>query len=125
QGVQDASLVQRAVSSGEKVLIFPEGTFTAAAGLRPFRLGAFKTAVETGTPIVPMALQGTRQVMRGDRFLPVPGRVTLWIGEPIAPEGEGWRAIVTLRDKVAVAIAAHCGEPRLDMVAGGPERPEA
>ena len=125
QGVQDATLVQRAVSAGEKVLLFPEGTFTAAAGLRPFRLGAFKAAVETGTPIVPLALQGTRQVMRGDRFVPVPGRVTLWIGEPIAPEGEGWRAIVTLRDKVAEAIAAHCGEPRLDLVAGGPERPEA
>ena len=35
---------------GESVLVFPEATFTAAAGLRPFRLGAFKTAVETGYP---------------------------------------------------------------------------
>ena len=33
------TLVQRAVAAGEKVLLFPEGTFTAAAGLRPFRLG--------------------------------------------------------------------------------------
>jgi 1-acyl-sn-glycerol-3-phosphate acyltransferase len=123
QGVQDASLVQRAVQSGEKVLLFPEGTFTAAAGLRPFRLGAFKAAVETGTPIVPMAVQGTRQVMRGDHLVPRPGRVSLWIGAPIAPEGDGWRAIVCLRDRVAEAIAAHCGEPRLDLVAGGPERP--
>ena len=68
QGVQDATLVQQAVSSGEKVLLFPEGTFTAAAGLRPFRLGAFKAAVETGTPIVPLALRGTRQVLRDGRF---------------------------------------------------------
>jgi 1-acyl-sn-glycerol-3-phosphate acyltransferase len=125
QGVLDATLVQRAVSSGEKVLLFPEGTFTAAVGLRPFRLGAFKAAVETRTPVVPIAVLGTRQVMRGDRFIPVPGRVSVWIGEPIPPEGEGWRAIVALRDKVAEAIAAHCGEPRLDMVAGGPERPDA
>ena len=125
QGVLDATLVQRAVSSGEKVLLFPEGTFTAAVGLRPFRLGAFKAAVETRTPIVPIAVRGTRQVMRGDRFIPVPGRVSVWIGEPIPPEGEGWRAIVALRDKVAEAIAAHCGEPRLDMVAGGPERPDS
>jgi 1-acyl-sn-glycerol-3-phosphate acyltransferase len=123
QGVQDAALVQRAVASGEKVLMFPEGTFTAAAGLRPFRLGAFKAAVETGTRVVPLAIRGTRQVMRGDRFIPVPGRVTITIGPPIAPRGDDWRAIVTLRDEVAAAIAARCGEPRLDMVAAGPERP--
>jgi 1-acyl-sn-glycerol-3-phosphate acyltransferase len=123
QGVQDATLVQRAVEAGEKVLLFPEGTFRAAAGLRPFRLGAFKAAVETRTPIVPMAVQGTRQVLRGDDLLPRPGRVSLWIGAPIAPEGEGWHAVVALRDRVAEAIAAHCGEPRLDTVAAGPERP--
>jgi 1-acyl-sn-glycerol-3-phosphate acyltransferase len=125
QGAKDATLVQEAVTAGEKVLLFPEGTFTAAAGLRPFRLGAFKAAVETRTPVVPMALQGTRQVLRGSWFVPRPGRVTLWIGAPIAPEGEGWHAIVTLRDRVAEAIAARCGEPRLDLVAAGPERPGA
>jgi fatty-acyl-CoA synthase len=124
QGVQDAALVQQAVAAGEKVLLFPEGTFTAAAGLRPFRLGAFKAAVETNTPIVPMALQGTRQVLRGENAVPRPGQVSLWIGAPIAPEGEGWRAIVSLRDRVAEAIAEHCGEPRLELVAGGPERPQ-
>ena len=123
KGVEDATLVQRSVEAGDKVLLFPEGTFTAAPGLRPFRLGAFKAAVETRTPIVPMAIQGTRQVLRGDDILPRPGRVTLWIGPPIAPEGEDWRAIVSLRDRVAEAIAAHCGESRLDMVAAGPERP--
>ena len=106
------------------MLLFPEGTFTAASGLRPFRLGAFKAAVETSTPIVPMAIQGTRQVLRGDNAIPRPGRVSLWIGAPIAPDGEGWRAIVSLRDRVAEAIAEHSGEPRLDLVAGGPERPE-
>ena len=123
KGVEDATLVQRRVAAGEKVLLFPEGTFTATAGLRPFRLGAFKAAVETQTPVVPLALRGTRQVLRGDDVLPRPGRVTLWIGPPMAPSGDDWRAIVELRDRVAEAIAAHCGEPRLDLVAAGPDRP--
>ena len=30
--------------------------------------------------------------------------------------------MVDLRDRVAAAIAQHCGEPRLDIVAGGPPR---
>jgi len=122
QSVADAEKVARAVEAAESVLIFPEGTFTWANGLRPFRLGVFKTAVETGRPIVPMALSGTRQVLRGSSWFPRPGRIHLWIGRPIPPEGDGWRAVVHLRDGVAGAIAAHCGEPRLDLVAAGPVR---
>jgi 1-acyl-sn-glycerol-3-phosphate acyltransferase len=123
QSVADAERFPRAIREGRSVLVFPEGTFTAAVGLRPFRLGAFKTAVETKTPIVPMTLRGTRQVMRGTWLIPRPGRIELWIGSPTAPEGDDWRAVVSLRDRVAEAIAARCGEPRLDLVAGGPERP--
>src|SRR6185295_9351505 len=123
QSVADAEATARALAAGEAILFFPEGTFTAATGLRPFRLGAFKTAAEAGVPVVPMALRGTRQVLRGDSPWPHPGRVHLWIGPPIQPEGTDWSAIVGLRDRVAEAIAAHCGEPRLDLVAAGPERP--
>ncbi len=120
QGLAVAARVAAALEGGRSVLVFPEGTFTGAAGLRPFRLGAFKTAVETGTPIVPMALTGTRRVLRDGSWLPRPGRVHLWVGAPIAADGSGWKAIVALRDRVAEEIAAHCGEPRLDLVAGGP-----
>jgi len=123
QGVADADLVARALRDGEDVLFFPEGTFVAATGLRPFRLGAFMAAARSGAPVVPLALRGTRHVLRGDRGLPRPGRIALWIGEPIEPEGSDMPALVRLRTRVADAIAAHCGEPRLDLVAAGPERP--
>jgi 1-acyl-sn-glycerol-3-phosphate acyltransferase len=119
-GVSTAADVARAIEDGESVLVFPEATFTAAAGLRPFRMGAFKTAVETGTPVVPLALRGARQVLRDGRRVPRPGPIHIWVGRPISPEGSGWRAVVELRDRAAEAIAAHCGEPRLDLVAAGP-----
>jgi len=122
QSVADADLVARALGDGEDVLFFPEGTFVTATGLRPFRLGAFMAAARSGAPVVPLALRGTRHVLRGDWGLPRPGRVSLWVGEPIAPEGEDMAALVRLRARVADAIAAHCGEPRLDLVAAGPER---
>jgi 1-acyl-sn-glycerol-3-phosphate acyltransferase len=123
RGVADAELVARALRDGEDVLFFPEGTFVAASGLRPFRLGAFQAAATAGAPVVPLALRGTRHVMRGDWGLPRPGRIALWVGEPIAPEGTDMAALVRFRDRVADAIAAHCGEPRLDLVAAGPVRP--
>jgi fatty-acyl-CoA synthase len=119
-GVAAAGNVAQAIESGESVLAFPEATFTAAAGLRPFRLGVFKTAVDTGTPVVPIALRGARQVLRDGFLVPRPGPIQIWIGAPVSPEGTGWRDVVDLRDRVATAIAAHCGEPRLDLVAAGP-----
>jgi 1-acyl-sn-glycerol-3-phosphate acyltransferase len=125
QSVADAEAVDRAIRAGERVLFFPEGTFVAATGLRPFRLGAFRAAATAGVPVVPLALRGTRQVMRGDWSLPRPSRISLRIGEPMAPTGTEMRDLVGLRERVADAIAGACGEPRLDLVAGGPLRPSS
>jgi len=123
QGVADTRRVAAAIGAGDSVLVFPEGTFTAADGLRPFRLGMFKVALETGTPIVPVALTGTRRALRDGQTLPRASHIHLWVGAPIRAEGQGFKAIVALRDRVAEAIASHCGEPRLDLVAAGPDRP--
>src|SRR5205814_10709644 len=123
RSVADAGKVAQALEEGRTVLLFPEGTFTAAAGLRPFRLGTFKAAVETGVPVVPLALSGTRAVLRAGQAVPRPGPIHLWIGASIPADGEGWRAVVALRDRVAADIAAHLPAPRLDLLAGGPAHP--
>jgi hypothetical protein len=60
--------------------------------------------------------------MRGES-LPRPAAISLVVGEPVPPSGSDLADLVRLRDRVADAIAADCGEPRLDLVAGGPERP--
>jgi len=122
RGVADADQVAKALAAGSSVLFFPEGTFVAATGLRPFRLGAFMAAAQAGAPVLPLALRGTRRALRGESRLPRPGRISLWIGDPVAPEGREMPALVALRARVADAIAAECDEPRLDLVAAGPER---
>jgi 1-acyl-sn-glycerol-3-phosphate acyltransferase len=120
--VADAGKIGRALAEGTSVLIFPEGTFTASPGLRPFRLGAFQNAVDSGRPVVPMALRGARRVLRDKTLVPRPGPIDLWVGEPVHAQGTGWAAVVDLRDRVAAVIAQHCGEPRLDVVAGPPRK---
>jgi hypothetical protein len=72
--------------------------------------------------VVPLALRGTRHVMRGDGGVPRPGPISLTVGEPVAPAGSDMAALVALRAEVMDRVAAHCGEPRLDLVAGGPAR---
>jgi 1-acyl-sn-glycerol-3-phosphate acyltransferase len=116
RSVTDSAKAVEALARGDAVLYFPEGTFTSVSGLRPFKLGLFKAAVETRTPIIPMALRGSRRVLRDGSWIPHPRHVSLWIGPPIHPGGTEWSDVLDLRDRVAEAIAAHCGEPRLDLV---------
>lgn len=113
ESVAGAAAVEQRLREGEAILFFAEGGFSAARGLRPFRLGAFQAAVAAGAPVVPIALRGTREVMRAGEHLPHPGRIHVWIGEPLVPNGDDWRAVVDLRDRTVEAIAQHCGEPRL------------
>jgi 1-acyl-sn-glycerol-3-phosphate acyltransferase len=45
---------------GVSILMFPEGTRSDDGSLLPFKPGAFKLALETGRPVLPIALDGTR-----------------------------------------------------------------
>jgi 1-acyl-sn-glycerol-3-phosphate acyltransferase len=99
-----------AVRRGAVVCVFPEGTFVRRPGLLPFRLGAFKAAVEAGCPIVSVAIRGTRHVLPADTWLPRPGRVHVTIGAPLQPAGDGWRELVRLRDLARAEIARMSNE---------------
>ena len=113
RSVADAEAASAALGAGTSLLFFAEGTFAAEPGLMPFRLGAFKAAVENGRPVVPIALSGTRRLLGANAWLPRPGRVTVTVTPPLRPAGKGWPEMVRLRDAARAAIAAHCGEPVL------------
>jgi 1-acyl-sn-glycerol-3-phosphate acyltransferase len=107
--------IEQALRDGESVFVFPEGTFTAQAGLRDFHLGAFKTAVAAGRPIVPIALAGTRSALRDGTVLPRRANITITICPVILPQSgaENWQEIVRLRDAAREEIARYAGEPLL------------
>ncbi len=113
--LRQAREVEQALRDGESVFIFPEGTFTAQAGMRAFHLGAFKTAVAAGRPIVPVALAGTRHALRDGTVLPRRGRITITICPAIIPQpgASNWQEIVRARDTAREAIARYAGEPLL------------
>ncbi len=108
------------LQQGQRIVIFPEGTFSREVGLRPFKLGAFRLACETGVPVVPVVLRGTRAAFRDGTVLPRHARIEVELRPPIVPEGSALADFVRLRDRAAEAIAACVGEPRLHavMVAG-------
>jgi len=110
--------IEHYLRQGDSVFVFPEGTFVPEEGVRPFQLGAFRGAVATGAPVVPVSLAGTRRFLRDRTFLPRPTRVTITLSPPIYPSaampsgGPGHLPeMVRLRDLSREAIARHSGEP--------------
>lgn len=93
-----------ALANGQSLLIFPEGTTADDGQMLPFRNGAFRAAVRTGTVVVPIALSGTREMMPAGRMLLAPVPITVEVLAPIAPAGDGRDAVVTLRERTASAI---------------------
>ena len=71
-------------------------------------------AAETGTPVVPVALNGSRGLLRDAAWLPERGAVRITIGEAIPPAGPGWDQALALRDAARNALAARLAEPALD-----------
>lgn len=81
-----------ALRAGEAVGIFPEGRTTRDPNLWPERskTGAVRLALETGAPIVPIAMVGTHRVLPRKRSLPalvknliIRPNVLVEVGDPI------------------------------------------
>jgi 1-acyl-sn-glycerol-3-phosphate acyltransferase len=114
--IRQSEEVNAAIKRGEAVAIYPEGTFTATVGIRPFQLGTFKAAVDARRPICPVAVRGARQILRDNTYLPRPGQITVTFGPLVIPDpvaGDDWHEIVRLRDATREIIARNSGEPLL------------
>ena len=110
-GVAETESAARRVGARRRFLFFPEGTFTRVPGLLPFHLGAFAVATQAAVPVVPIAIRGTRSVLRDGQWLPRRGKIAVEIGEALMPEKADFTAAVKLRDHARAFILDHCGEP--------------
>jgi 1-acyl-sn-glycerol-3-phosphate acyltransferase len=71
------------IKGGVSVLIFPEGTRSRDGKIQPFKKGGFVMAIDSGVPIVPVVITGTRAIMPKGRFRVYPGHVSMVIHKPI------------------------------------------
>ncbi|MDP1997122.1 MAG: 1-acyl-sn-glycerol-3-phosphate acyltransferase, partial [Gallionella sp.] len=113
QGVADVQQVATSLQAGRCPIFFPEGTFDRMPGLLPFRMGAFVVAAKADVPVVPVAIRGTRSILRADHWFPRRGSITVTIGAPIMPDGKDWAAAIRLRNAARAEILRLCGEPDL------------
>ncbi len=114
-GVEDAGVLEAHARAGEAMVIFPEGTFRRAPGLLPFKLGAFVVAAHTGATIIPVALAGTRSLLRCGEWLPRRCEVVITVGSAIVSSEHDWNAALAMRAAARRAILASVAEPDAEM----------
>jgi 1-acyl-sn-glycerol-3-phosphate acyltransferase len=69
------------------IMIFPEGTRSLDGQMKPFKRGGTILAIETGLPVVPVAICGTFDVIKKGSFNIYPKTIGLVIGHPVPTTG--------------------------------------
>ncbi len=113
-GAAARARVRRYLEAGIPVGLFAEGTRSRDGTLRPFRAGPFKTAIETGVPVVPVAISGAGRAMAPDQPLLKPARIRVRILPAIAAAGRRIEDVDVLREETRTAIAVALGEMERD-----------
>jgi len=109
QAVMTIRRVKELLNAGISVLFFPEGTRSKDGQLLPFKPGGFAVAVETGVPVVPVTVNGSRAIMPSGDWKVRAGEIEIVLSEPIHidPHLSKKMARETLLLRVQEAMAAH------------------
>ncbi len=84
RGESDQDMMRTAreiIDRGDPVVIFPEGTRIRQGSLARPRRGVGRLALETGAPVVPIAIAGSENARRGWRIRPM--RIRMRFGRPL------------------------------------------
>ena len=96
-----ASLMKK---KGYSFLIFPEGTRTRDGRPGPFHRGGFFLALESGAPIIPVTISGSRELMPKGQWFARRGTVKAVFHEPVPVAGYSVETIGDLMEIVRAAI---------------------
>jgi 1-acyl-sn-glycerol-3-phosphate acyltransferase len=92
--------------AGTDVVVFAEGGIRTD-GLSAFKSGAFRIAIATGTPVVPVTIRGTATALpAGGRLRLRPADITIHLGAPIPTQALDADDLDWLRDRTHAAIEA-------------------
>ena len=109
---RSAAVAQDLLEKGWNLVIFPEGGRTPDGNLQPFKPGAAFLAIRAKVPVIPIYLDGTREIMAKS----VPGQpkkrrirrhdVTVSFGAPLyATEGENARRFAPRIEAAVIALS--------------------
>ena len=114
QGAADIDSAVAALRAGARLVVFPEGTFTRAAGLRRFHSGAFLAAAAADVPLAVCALNGSRELMRDGSWLPRPGEIRFCVVAELKADDRDWSAAAKLAREARALMRGQVEEVDLE-----------
>lgn len=94
------------ITQGVSVVFFPEGSRSGDGSVGPFKKGAFKMAIDLGIPVLPVTLNGTRDILPKGSVDLMPGGVSMIIHKPIPVTHYHEKNMKRLMDKTRFSIMA-------------------
>lgn len=88
------------------IMMFPEGTRARSAEMLPFKDGAFRLAIESGVPLLPIAVAGTRHAMAKGTFSFRRATACAYVLPPIETSGLTVDDVPALKERARAAIDA-------------------
>jgi 1-acyl-sn-glycerol-3-phosphate acyltransferase len=102
-------LVKEALKKGVNIWLAPEGTRSRDGRLGRLKKGGFILAVDTKTPIVPVAIDGSAGILpKKSKLVRLGVSVRVRFGSPIDPCG---RTVPELMESVRSFLLAHVAQP--------------
>lgn len=101
---------RQVMDDGYSFGVFAEGTRAYPNELLPFKKGAFHLALQTGAPIVPVAIKNTDWMMGKKRGVAYAGTIEMVLLSPIETKGLETKDLMELLKKVRGMIAEELKE---------------
>ena len=109
----------KVLAEGKCLGIYPEGTRSPDGRLYKGRTGIARLAIESGAPIIPVAMFNTEKIQPTGTVVPKVMRVEMIFGEPMYFEGDStdllYLRVVT--DKIMATIQSLSGQEYVDTYA--------
>jgi 1-acyl-sn-glycerol-3-phosphate acyltransferase len=112
------------LSEGKCLGIYPEGTRSPDGRLYKGRTGIARLAIESGAPIIPVAMFNTEKIQPTGQVIPNIQRVGMTFGEPMYFDGDSTdlQHLRDVTDQIMNAIHAMSGQEYIDIYA--PKKPK-
>lgn len=116
----------KVLAEGDCLGIYPEGTRSPDGRLYKGRTGIARLAIESGAPIIPVAMSNTDRIQPTGKVIPNLHRVGMVFGEPMYFDGDStdlqYLRVVT--DQVMKKIQEMSGQEYIDIYAPKKSNPE-
>jgi 1-acyl-sn-glycerol-3-phosphate acyltransferase len=109
----------KVLADGNCIGIYPEGTRSPDGRLYKGRTGIARLAIESGAPVIPVAMSNTDKIQPTGKVIPNVKRVGMHFGEPMYFTGDSTdlEHLRDVTDQIMNAIHAMSGQEYIDIYA--------